>query len=274
MPQTPDVLRSIIQDKLSEVESAKLSVPIAELKSRLDAVEAPRGFEARIRERLSRNPPAVIAECKKASPSKGIIRENYDVGQVAKSYENGGAACLSVLTDQKYFQGSLDDLRTAKLACSLPALRKDFIVDDYQLFESRIAGADCILLIVAALDPQQVADLGDCARELGLDILIEVHSHQELETALDYPHGMIGINNRNLRNFETKLETSLKLCRSVPDDRVVVSESGIHTRDDVQLLAESGISTYLVGESLMKSPDPGVRLSEIFHQRQERSNER
>ena len=274
MPQTPDVLRSIIQDKLSEVESAKLSVPIAELKSRLDAVEAPRGFEARIRERLSRNQPAVIAECKKASPSKGIIRENYDVGQVAKSYENGGAACLSVLTDQKYFQGSLDDLRTAKLACSLPALRKDFIVDDYQLFESRIAGADCILLIVAALDPQQVADLGDRARELGLDILIEVHSHQELETALDYPHGMIGINNRNLRNFETKLETSLKLCRSVPDDRVVVSESGIHTRDDVQLLAESGISTYLVGESLMKSPDPGVRLSEIFHQRQERSNER
>lgn len=266
MPQPPDVLRSIIQDKLSEVESAKSSVPIAELKSRLDTVEPPRGFETRIREKLSKGQLAVIAECKKASPSKGVIRESYDVRQVAKSYEKGGAACLSVLTDRKYFQGSLSDLDTARFACTLPALRKDFIVDDYQLFESRVAGADCILLIVAALEPQQVVDLGHRARELSLDILIEVHSHQELEIALDYPYGMIGINNRNLRNFETKLETSLNLCRSVPENRIVISESGIHTSDDVRLLAEAGISAYLVGESLMKSPDPGTRLSEIFLQ--------
>ncbi len=266
MSQAPDVLRSIIRDKLSEIESARLSVPLSELASRLDEVEPPRGFESRIRQWLQKKTAAVIAECKKASPSKGIIRENYDVQFAAKSYEQGGAACLSVLTDQKYFQGALGDLTNARLASSLPALRKDFVVDEYQLYESRVAGADCILLIVAALDQQQIIDLGDGARELGLDVLIEVHSNEELEVALSYPHGMIGINNRNLRNFETTLETSLNLCRSVPDNRVVISESGIHTREDVRLLSEAGINAYLVGESLMKAPDPGARLNKIFHQ--------
>ncbi len=266
MFQAPDVLRSIIQDKLSEIESAKSSVPLSELVSRLDDIDPPRGFEARIREWLQGNKAAVIAECKKASPSKGVIRANYDVQFAARSYERGGAACLSVLTDQKYFQGALDDLTDARLASSLPALRKDFIVDDYQLYESRVAGADCILLIVAALDQQQIIDLGDSARELGLDVLIEVHSYEELEVALSYPNGMIGINNRNLRNFETTLETSLILCRNVPDNRVVISESGIHTREDVRLLSEAGINAYLVGESLMKACDPGTRLNEVFHQ--------
>lgn len=266
MSQTPDVLRSIIQDKLSEIESAKLSVPLSELASRLNDVDPPRGFEGRIREQLQRKKAAVIAECKKASPSKGVIRANYDVQFVARSYEHGGAACISVLTDQKYFQGALGDLTDARIASSLPVLRKDFIVDEYQLFESRVAGADCILLIVAALDQQQIVDLGDSARELDLDVLIEVHSYEELEIALSYPHGMIGINNRNLRNFETTLETSLNLCRSIPDNRVVISESGIHTRKDVRLLSEAGIHAYLVGESLMKAPDPGARLNKIFHQ--------
>ncbi|MDE0309925.1 MAG: indole-3-glycerol phosphate synthase TrpC [Acidiferrobacterales bacterium] len=266
MSQAPDVLRSIIQDKLSEVESAKVSVPLSQLVSRLDDVEPPRGFEARIREWLQEGKAAVIAECKKASPSKGVIRADYNVQSVARSYEQGGAACLSVLTDQKYFQGELIDLTDARLATSLPALRKDFIIDDYQLYESRVAGADCILLIVAALDHQQIVDLGDSARQLGLDVLIEVHSHEELEVALSYPHGMIGINNRNLRNFETTLQTSLNLRRRVPDNRIVISESGIHERDDVRLLSEARIDAYLVGESLMKSPDPGARLNEIFHQ--------
>ncbi len=274
MSQAPDVLRSIIQDKLTEIESAKSSVPLPELAGRLDGLEPPRGFEASIRDWLQRNKAAVIAECKKASPSKGIIRENYDVQFAAKSYEQGGAACLSVLTDQKYFQGALGDLTDARLASTLPALRKDFIFDDYQLYESRVAGADCILLIVAALDQQQIIDLGDSARELGMDVLIEVHSHEELEVALSCPHGMIGINNRNLRNFETTLETSLSLCRSVPANRVVISESGIRTREDVRLLSEAGIHAYLVGESLMKSADPGARLNKIFHQCQESGDER
>lgn len=274
MRQAPDVLRSIVQDKLGEVEAAKWSVPIAELKSRLDAVGPPRGFEVGIRKKLANNQAAVIAECKKASPSKGVIRENYDIERISQSYEKGGAACLSVLTDKKYFQGSLGDLECARRACALPALRKDFIVDDYQLFESRVAGADCILLIVAALEPPQITEFGDCARELGLDVLIEVHSQPELETALDYPHGMIGINNRNLHNFETRLETSLDLCRSVPDNRIVVAESGIHTHAHVQLLKGAGIGAYLVGESLMKSSDPGTRLREIFHHESESGNER
>ena len=273
MSQPPDVLRAIIRDKLSEIESAKLSVPLSELASRLDDVEPPRGFEASLRKWLHKKKAAVIAECKKASPSKGVIRENYDVQIVARSYEQGGAACISVLTDQKYFQGALGDLTEARSVCSLPALRKDFIVDDYQLYESRVAGADCILLIVAVLDQQQIVDLGDSARKLGLDVLIEVHSYEELEIALEYPHGMIGINNRDLRNFETNLETSLSLCRSVPENRVVISESGIHTREDVRLLSEAGINAYLVGESLMKVSDPGARLNEIFHQYQESSNE-
>ena len=265
MSQQPDVLRAIIQDKLKEVETAKSTVPVSELQSRIQSVEPPRGFESRIREKHATGQFAVIAECKKASPSKGVIREDYDVGHIARSYEKGGAACVSVLTDQKYFQGSLSDLTTARRECGLPALRKDFIVDEYQLFEARVAGADCILLIVASLELQQIVDLGNQARELGMDLLVEVHSQEELEIALQYPHGMIGVNNRNLHNFETKLETSLALCESIPEDRIVVSESGIHTRDDVQLLSEAGIHTFLVGESLMRAPDPGSRLSEVFH---------
>ena len=169
-----------------------------------------------------------------------------------------------MLTDEKYFQGSLNDLTTARQKCGLPALRKDFIVDEYQLYEARVAGADCILLIVASLELQQIVDLGSQAQELGMDLLVEVHSQEELEIALEFPHGLIGINNRNLHNFETTLETSLTLRNSIPEDRIVVSESGIHTRDDVKLLSEAGIHTFLVGESLMRAPDPGARLSEVF----------
>ena len=264
MSQPPDVLRAIIQDKLDEVASAKQSVPISELKSRLADTELPRGFEAKIHARLHDGHSAVIAECKKASPSKGVIRQDYNVRTIAASYEKGGAACLSVLTDRKYFQGSLQDLTAARKVCALPALRKDFIIDPYQLYESRAAGADCILLIVAALEPNQIRELGGIATELGMDVLIEVHSSQELEIALEFPHGMIGINNRNLHNFETTLETSLKLYRFIPDGRIVVSESGIHTRDDVRVLSEAGLKAYLVGESLMKAPDPGERLREVF----------
>ena len=265
MPSTPDVLISIIQDKRIEVAASKRSVSESELRSRLTDQTEPRGFERRISKRVTnRHRAAVIAECKKASPSKGVIRKNYDVSAIAKSYEAGGAACLSVLTDEKYFHGTADDLLTARNNCSLPILRKDFIVDAYQVYESRSWGADCILLIVSVLDYAELSDFGGLARELGLDVLIEVHSEEELETALRLPFGLIGINNRNLHTFETDLQTSLTLCRQVPPERIVVTESGIHTREDVVTMSECGIRAFLVGESLMKAANPGDKLREIF----------
>ena len=273
MSSQPDILRAIIQNKRLEIDAAKSAVPITELKDQVADTVAARGFERHIRERLAVSQSAVVAECKKASPSKGVIREDYDVQKLSESYEKGGATCLSVLTDEKFFQGSLRDLQTASNSCSLPLLRKDFIVDAYQIYQSRASQADCILLIVSTLDLAGLIELSALAKELGMDVLVEVHSYAELEKALELTHGLIGINNRNLRTFETSLETSIQLCQHVPDDRIIVSESGIHNADDVNRLRKAGISTYLVGESLMKARDPGAQLAELFHRDQKELTE-
>lgn len=264
MTSQPDVLKKIIQTKRAEVESRKTTDSIADLKARIAGLPASRGFEIRIRQNLLCHKPAVIAECKKASPSRGIIRENYDAGEIASSYEKGGAACLSVLTDESYFLGSLDHLALAKESCSLPVLRKDFMIDTYQIYESRAGGADCILLIVAALQLEQMIELGSLAIELGMDVLVEVHSYEELEQALAFPLGLVGINNRDLRTFKTELKTSVRLRKFVPENRIVVAESGIHTIEHVNQLQNAGIHAYLVGESLMRAQNPGVKLEEIF----------
>ncbi len=260
----PDVLASIIERKRLEVAAAKASVSSAEIEARIVAGNPPRGFESQIRKHIAAGRSAVIAECKKASPSKGIIREDYDVAEIAKSYQAAGASCLSVLTDRDFFQGSPEHLAIARQACHLPVLRKDFVIDSYQLAQSRAIGADCILLIVAVLSLTEILELTDEAYQLGLDVLVEVHSFKELETALRVERGMLGINNRNLKTFETSLETSIELCREVPADRIVVSESGIHQREHIARLKSAGINAFLIGESFMKARDPGEALARIF----------
>ena len=258
------VLSSIIRDKTAEVAARRSQVSVQQLKSQIAHMEPPRGFQRRILEVTSSNQMAVIAESKKASPSKGVMRENYDPASIARSYEQNGAACLSVLTDDKYFQGSLRDLELARSVCRLPALRKDFIIEPYQIYESRAHGADCILLIVAVLTRTELQELGALAVELGMDVLVEVHTDAELQTAVELPHDLIGINNRDLRTFETSIETSVRLRKLVPEDRIVVSESGIHHKGHVQRLRSSGISVCLVGESFMRSADPGLQMASIF----------
>ncbi len=260
-----NILTSIVRDKVKEIERLQARVSAQQLATLIAESEPPRGFLQQIQTLIGEDQTAVIAESKKASPSKGVIRENYDPSENAQSYERNGAACLSVLTDEKYFQGSLRDLALARWACSLPVLRKDFMVDSYQIFEARAHGADCILLIIAVLDLPQLKQLGDLAIELGMDVLVEVHTQQELEVALELPHQLIGINNRNLRTFETSLDTTIRLSKSVPSERIVVSESGIHTADDVKRLRDEGISAFLVGESFMRSEDPGAHLATIFN---------
>ena len=264
MSNPPDILVSIVENKRSEVESAKSRVSESALIGRIEQQPSARGFADAIRRKTSKGIPAVIAECKKASPSKGVIRPDYDVETLCSSYENGGAACLSVLSDERYFQGSLSDLWTTSQHSSLPVLRKDFIVDSYQVYEARAYGADCILLIVSVLAKSEMRELGELARQLGMDVLIEVHTERELDIALDLRFELIGINNRNLHTFEIALETSLTLGQRVPSDRIVVAESGIHTRTDVQRLREAQINAFLVGEAFMKSPDPGSALKDLF----------
>ena len=206
----------------------------------------------------------MIAEIKKASPSKGILRADFDPVAIAKSYASAGACCLSVLTDRKFFQGSEEFLTSAREASGLPVLRKDFIIDPYQVYEARLIGADCVLLIVAALGDASLAELLILARDLGMDVLVEVHDESELERALRVDARLIGINNRDLRSFETRLETTLRLLDQIPNDRLVVTESGIHTRDDVSLMRSNGVSVFLVGEAFMKADDPGERLRDLF----------
>lgn len=264
MNKTADVLKSILSDKRLEIEQAKSRVSVSELKSRIADSEDVYGFEERLRTCINQCRPAVIAECKKASPSKGVMRLDYDVRKIAASYQKWGATCMSVLTDQKYFQGSLDDIGHARSVASLPILRKDFMVDPYQILESRAAGADCILLIASALELHQMNDLASLAAEYQLDVLVEVHSNDELDKALELPIGMIGINNRNLHTFETSLHTTLQLVEHIPSGRIVVTESGIHTRQDVQLMMENNIFAFLVGEAFMRSEDPGQTLQELF----------
>ncbi len=268
MPRSADVLSSIVEHKRHEVAAAKSSVTPAELNDHIASQSSPRGFEKRLRQHLAGDRPGIIAECKKASPSKGVIRTDYNMTEIVSSYQDAGASCLSVLTDHHFFQGSAEHLRIAKRAGCLPVLRKDFIIDRYQIHESRAMGADCILLIVAVLELTELRDFANEAAELGLDVLIEVHSEREIEMALQVDQGMVGINNRNLHTFETALETSIRLCGLVPDARLVISESGIHSQQDVQALNAAGIQAFLIGESFMRASNPGWALTQIFGHQQ------
>ena len=264
MNKTPDILKKIIQRKAEEIVERLANVSLIELEKRSQSASAVRGFVAAIKNRIDAGQAAVIAEIKKASPSKGVMRENFHPAEIAQSYEKGGAACLSVLTDIDFFQGHDDYLQQARAACSLPVLRKDFMIDPYQIFEARAMGADCILLIAAVLEDQQMKELAELATRLQMDVLIEVHDGEELERALPLDLPLVGINNRNLRTFETSLQTSLDLLSAIPDGRIVVTESGIHSAEDVALMRKNKINTFLVGEAFMKADEPGEKLHELF----------
>ena len=259
-----DILNRILARKAEEVAERRARLPEAELIARIADLPGTRGFSAAIEAKIDAGLPAVIAEVKKASPSKGLIRTNFDPAAIAKSYAAAGAACLSVLTDSDFFQGSEAFLQQAREACSLPVLRKDFIIDAYQVYEARAIGADCVLLIVSALDDDVLLQLSLLAAELDLDVLCEVHDEEELERAMALPVPLIGVNNRNLRTFETSLETSLTLQAMIEYDRVLVAESGIHTPEDVALLRAGGIQAFLVGEAFMRAEDPGTELRRLF----------
>jgi indole-3-glycerol phosphate synthase len=264
MADTPDILKKIIARKLEEIAERKQQCALTEMRVRAQVADVCRGFVQAIKTKIDAGKPGVIAEIKKASPSKGVIREQFNPAEIAVSYEKGGAACLSVLTDRDFFQGSEDYLQQAREACSLPVIRKDFIVDPYQVYEARAIGADCILLIVAALNDTQLADLSALALELGMDVLVEVHDAEELERALKLNLPLIGINNRNLRTFEVSLNTTLDLLKQIPSDRIVVTESAIHSQKDVELMRKNGVNAFLVGEAFMRAKDPGVELARLF----------
>jgi indole-3-glycerol phosphate synthase len=259
-----DILERILAVKVEEVAAARAAIPLQAVMSAARDAAPPRDFVGALRAKIAAGRAGVISEIKKASPSKGVIREDFDPASIAKSYERHGAACLSVLTDTQFFKGRLEDLRLARGACALPALRKDFMIDAYQVYEARAAGADCILLIVAALADGQMRELEDVARELGLAVLVEVHDGAELERALRLRTPLVGVNNRNLRTFETRLETTLDLLERIPCDRVVVTESGILKPEDVARMRSSGVGAFLVGEAFMRAPDPGAELARLF----------
>jgi indole-3-glycerol phosphate synthase len=260
-----DILQRILARKAEEIAERSAVLPLAELAARIEDAPPVRGFAAAVEEKLAAGLPAVIAEVKRASPSKGVIRADFDPSAIARSYARAGAACLSVLTDRDFFQGSEEYLEQARAACELPVLRKDFVIDPYQVYEARVIGADCILLIVAALDDAALLELSLLAAELELDVLCEVHDAEELERALALPVPLIGVNNRDLRTFETTLDTSLALkARMAGDDRVLVAESGIHTREDVARLRAADIHAFLVGEAFMRAGDPGQALERLF----------
>jgi indole-3-glycerol phosphate synthase len=256
------ILDRILERKKEEVTERSAALTLDDLARR--EYLPTRGFSNAMQDSLSAGKPAVISEVKKASPSKGVIRENFDPAEIAKSYAKNGASCLSVLTDVDYFQGSDANLKLARDACLLPVLRKDFIVDAWQIYESRYLGADCILLIVAGLSPNQVRDYYDLATQLGLDVLIEVHSAAELDIAQSTSARLIGINNRDLRSFETRLETTLELLPLVSSERIVITESGIHNAQDVRRMRAAGVNSFLVGEAFMRAESPGLALKELF----------
>ncbi|WP_086930937.1 indole-3-glycerol phosphate synthase TrpC [Agarilytica rhodophyticola] len=260
----PDILKKIIARKYQEVEERSHFRKLSELQSLARDCAPARGFVNAMEQRIKAGEPAIIAEIKKASPSKGVIREDFDPAAIAKSYESGGAACLSVLTDEDFFQGSDEYLQLARGVCQLPVIRKDFIVDPYQVFEAKVINADCILLIVAALEKQQLTDLHDLAVELGLDVLVEVHDRQELELALELDSKLVGINNRDLRSFDVSLNTTLSLLDMIPNERIVVTESGIHSTSDVATMRDHDVHAFLVGESFMRAAEPGEKLRELF----------
>jgi len=262
-----DILQRILETKRAEVAAAQRQVSFDALAARARDAARPRDFVGAIRAKRDAGQSAVIAEIKRASPSKGLLRAEFEPAAIAREYESAGAACLSVLTDRTYFQGAGEHLIAARAACTLPVLRKDFVIDPYQVVEARALGADCILLIVAALAPAQMRELEAHANELGMAVLVEVHDALELEQALALSTPLLGINNRNLRSFETRLETTLSLLPKVPADRIVVTESGIATPADVARLRAHGVSAYLVGEAFMRAPAPGRALSELFFER-------
>jgi indole-3-glycerol phosphate synthase len=259
-----DILNKILATKREEVEAAKAIKSLDDLRIEAYNEDDPRDFVGNIFNKVDANLPAVIAEIKKASPSKGVIREDFNPAEIAKSYQKGGAACLSVLTDKQYFQGSAEYLKQARAACKLPVLRKDFMIDPYQVYEARAMGADCILLIVAALELGQMLELEALSHDLGMAVLVEVHDADELELALQLETPLIGINNRNLRTFDVSLNTTLELLKLLPDDRFVVTESGIFTPEDVALMRANHVNAFLVGEAFMRQPDPGAELARVF----------
>ncbi|MCD6006542.1 indole-3-glycerol phosphate synthase TrpC [Halomonas sp. IOP_6] len=261
---TPTILTRILARKDEEVAERRQAVSEADLLALADKQSAPRGFIAALNARIAAGDAAVIAEVKKASPSKGVIREDFHPDDIAKRYAEGGAACLSVLTDADFFQGHEDFLIAARDACDLPVIRKDFITHSYQVTEARAIGADCILLIVAALDDTQLRDLHQQANALGMDVLVEVHDAVELERALALDLKLVGINNRNLHTFETSLNTTLDLLPRIPEGVTVITESGIHTRDDVELMRDHEVNGFLVGEAFMREEDPGQALKQLF----------
>ncbi len=259
-----DILQTILKRKAEEVAERSAALPLRALSRRAAQAPAPRGFAAAIEAKIHRGEAAVIAEIKKSSPSKGVMRADFHPAEIAQSYERAGAACLSVLTDRDFFQGDDAYLQQARAATSLPVLRKDFIIDAYQVHEARALGADCILLIAAALDDEQLREFSALAAHLNLDALVEVHDADELERVLALDTQLIGINNRDLRTFETALSTTLDLLDKIPHDRIVVTESGIHTPQDVALMRTHGVHAFLVGEALMRAADPGAELVKLF----------
>ena len=259
-----DILAKILEIKKAEVAQARQMRSEAEVLREAQSRKDVRGFASAIEDKISQGKPAVIAEIKKASPSKGIIRENFNPTTIAASYAAHGAACLSVLTDVQFFQGSYDALRQARANCTLPVLRKDFMIDCYQIAHARALGADCVLLIAAALTRQQLQELESTAMELGMDVLVEVHDRDELEIALQMKTSLIGINNRNLRTFETSLDTTISLLADIPEGKRVVTESGIVTREDVERMRSNNVHAFLVGETFMRAEEPGVALRELF----------
>ena len=259
-----DILQRIVAVKRTEVAAAKAVISLADIEKAAHAATPTRDFTGALRAKIAAGKPAVISEIKKASPSKGVLREHFDPAAIAATYEQHGAACLSVLTDQQFFQGDLAHLQAARAACELPALRKDFMIDPYQIYEARAAGADCILLIVAALTLEQMRELESVAFSLGLAVLVEVHDGDELDIALKLKTPLLGVNNRNLRTFETKLGTTLGLLERIPADRLVVTESGILKRDDVALMRARNVHAFLVGEAFMRAQDPGAELQRLF----------
>ena len=262
--QMSDILQKILAVKREEVAAAQAAKPLAALRAEAEAQPPPRDFLGAVREKVGRRETAVIAEIKKASPSKGVIRADFRPGKIAASYAAHGAACLSVLTDRPFFQGAPEYLVEARAACALPVLRKDFIVDAYQVVEARTMGADCILLIVAALDLPRMRELEALAHDLGMAVLVEAHDAAELDLALQLKTPLIGINNRNLRTFEVSLETTLSQLARIPPDRIVVTESGILAPADVALMRGRGVNAFLVGEAFMRAPEPGEALASLF----------
>ena len=264
MSDTPDILKKILQRKLEEIQQRSEQVSMQALSQQVAQASPVRGFINAIEQKISADQPGVIAEIKKASPSKGVLREHFVPADIARSYAQHGAACLSVLTDEDFFQGSTEYLIQARNACDLPVIRKDFIIDPYQVYEARVMGADCILLIVSALGDAMLNELLGLAHHLEMDVLMEVHDRDEMERALATNARLIGVNNRNLRTFELSLDTTLDMLGMVPEDRLLVTESGILAPDDVRLMREHDVHAFLVGEAFMRAEEPGEKLAELF----------